>query len=94
MCIKHKLIYFSCVNFREIDDESSDEDETEMDVTSGMATVKGKHDLMMKSEVSDLKILNVFSSWCTDGVMVFNKWITVPSCFVVHCLEIRYCGLI
>lgn len=43
--------YLYCNN-RELEDESSDESETEMDTDAQTVTSKGKHDLMMKSEVS------------------------------------------
>lgn len=46
------IVIFLYYNNRELEDESSDESDTEMDTDAQTVTSKGKHDLMMKSEVS------------------------------------------
>ena len=44
--------------FRELEDESSDEDETEMDMETYTSATKGKHDLMIKNEVGTIRLGN------------------------------------
>jgi len=48
-----------CLMNRELDDESSDESETETDMDAYTTAIKGKHDLMMKSEVCLVALVHV-----------------------------------
>lgn len=48
----HNVILYDDFVSSDLDDESSDESEAEMDIDTYASGTKGKHDLMMKNEVS------------------------------------------